>query len=285
VDARWGYGQIIAQGAAQINLVDIYTPVFVPNWGPDFNSWRSVRLGIDWLKSLTPQLENGTGWNSLSSTLTELGVDNSTGLMEDTWDNVAFISQLVVSATIVDGMSRAGYDRMESLQAPTENDGVLDAILEGSYILNTDTSTGVNASDQLQTQWSISATGLGYRANSLSYYIALALLFTHAVIALAHTIWIFYNRKTSTAWSSLADIVTLACKSTPPTSTLNNASAGVESYEAFQHPVRIRVIRSGQNAGLSRPTGTTNIPNEVEIVFDAEHLTGNYEEVLVGQLY
>ncbi|KUJ09967.1 uncharacterized protein LY89DRAFT_675474 [Mollisia scopiformis] len=193
IDARWAYGQIIAQGAAQVNLPETYTPVFVPNWGPDFDGWRLVRFARDWLNSLTPQLGNVTTWNSLSSTLTELGVDNSTGSVGDTWDTVAFISQLLVSATIVDVMSRAGYDLMNSLQAPTLNDSVLDAaaggpdtlndsvmnaILEGSYILYTDDSNGANASDQLQMHWSITATGLGYRANSLSYYLALALLFT-----------------------------------------------------------------------------------------------------------
>jgi hypothetical protein len=54
-------------------------------------------------------------------------------------------------------------------------------------------------------RWTVTASGLGYRASSAAFCLALIILFSHAVIALAHMAWVFLARESSTAWSSLTD--------------------------------------------------------------------------------
>lgn len=262
-----------------------------PGWRKQLPSYREVRFGKDWLNALTPQFDNTTGWNSLSYTLTELKLDNSTGAIVESnmpWWLLGAVVQSVVSTTVVDGMSRSGMDRTKFVHLPhaintfqrhTPTRGQeLDDLLQGNFVLDLVPPSKSNSSDKLALHWGITVTGLGYRAEGVSYYLALALLFTHSAIAIVHIIWVLYTRNTSTAWSSLQDLVALVSKSTPPDSVLDGTSAGIESYETFKHPVRIRAAKPRPATGRSASSG-------LEIVFDADYVPDDFNTVAEGQLY
>lgn len=94
-------------------------------------------------------------------------------------------------------------------------------------------------------QWKVAITGLGYRMEGATYYIASTILLAHVKIALCHIAWVIKTRQTSTAWSSLNELVILAFKSPPPGPAMDNASAGVTRYITYQERLRIQAASKG----------------------------------------
>ena len=63
----------------------------------------------EWLQTLTPTLnQSQPGWTSLASLLTSIGVDNSTGLIDD-WTRAASVIEIFTGLLIADAMSRQGF--------------------------------------------------------------------------------------------------------------------------------------------------------------------------------
>lgn len=101
VDARWAVG-IYSGGPVGDIDADCVQKVIVKNTRPfapdlggyrynfppiDDGFWRRIHMDMDWLYALTPLLgSNTSGWTSLAALLTEIGMDNSTGIITDWWD-------------------------------------------------------------------------------------------------------------------------------------------------------------------------------------------------------
>jgi hypothetical protein len=89
--------------------------------------------------------------------------------------------------------------------------------------------------DHETTQVTMRTMYVGYvlsASTSPFNWFCIALLLVHALLALAHTIWIiFFDRHTSNAWDSIPELVALAQKSEPPAKPiLANTSAGTRSF-------------------------------------------------------
>ncbi len=297
IDARWAQSQILGSQIAVGGLDSVYQAADLelsdPSIFPALNNgnWRTVRLGIDWLNTLTPQLAYTSYWNTLSSTITAMGLDNSTGLVAS-WEHVGILLAAAVSTVVVDGMSRTGYEKNGGLRSNTSaplatnatpSSESWDPLLAGSYVLPYARDDDGNATNRFEMYWSVAVTGLGYRADSVAYYLALIVLLAHAVFAIGHIIWVFWTRDTSTAWSSLTDLIVLALKSTPPDATLDNSSVGVERYKTFREPIYIRTIRTLGPGGAAPHGSVGQGCRKVELVLGANCSPDRHKTVLTEE--
>ncbi|KAF4627139.1 hypothetical protein G7Y89_g11023 [Cudoniella acicularis] len=302
IDARWVSANIIGTGGLYETSQVTYAveddigwanPISFPDSGDII--YRSVRLSKDWLQVLTPRLGFGNTsadtWTSLAYMLTEIRVNNSTGFI-GSWSDAGVAIQSLVSAVVADGMSRVGYERNGGLTNTTSppwpltqdpSDDAYDPILAGTYVLPLAYDWNGSVSDKTEMQWSTTVTGLGYRANSLAYYLALAVLFTHTIIALIHTIWVFRTGETSTAWRSLTELVVLALRSMLLSGeTLENASVGIEKYTTLREAVHLRTL-----GGALQVQGET-LPNRasgVHMILGTEYSPSKHGTVVVGERY
>ena len=303
IDARWRQSQILGSGVAELASDVTYEQSLafsVSNWNVfpavDDGKWRTVRLGIDWLNTLTPELANFSYWNTLSSIFTEIGLDNNTDLISN-WGDVGTMMAAVISTVVADGMSRSGYEKNGGLGNTTYAPWPLSympgqeswsPIIAGSYMLPPDDIADESATDRVKMYWSVAVTGLGYRANSLAYYLALAVLFVHVVLAFGHIIWVCRTckRETSTAWSSLTELITLALRSVPPDSTLDNAAAGVKRFKMFEDPVFIRrTSKQALNGGAPHQAVATQSSGEVEMILGTDYAPDIHKTVVIGKTY
>ena len=278
IDARWHRSAFISSGAAQTLTDPLYEPQDLPAIQRT-GQWRPVRLRSSWLNTLTPDLgsTDGEHWNTLSSIITELGFTNTTSIAQfrnvtDTSISPDSYISAVVSAVVADGMSRTGFENnggdgkilfpwSRSYSVVSDMYGDLEPLLEGDYQLRPPPSVKVGTSEGYPMQWKIAISGLGYRVNGAPYYIASTILLTHVTIALCHIAWVIQTRQTSTAWSSLHELVILAFKSPPPGPALDNASAGVTRYVTYQERLSIQAV--------SKTPG----PDGVEMVLNSDIAT------------
>ncbi|KAL1860254.1 hypothetical protein Daus18300_009308 [Diaporthe australafricana] len=297
IDARWLKANIVGTGGiwtggdisyAVENPVEWQNPISYPE--QDEGKSRSVRLKMDWLNALTPEMANNT--NTLSSLLTLIGADNSTGFIGN-WSDPRNVIETIVSAVVADGMSRSGFERnggsANATSYPWNLDqdpgaALADSVLDGTYVLPPMYGYDADSADITEMRWSTTVSGIGYRADSAAYYLALVVLFLHLVIALSHIFWVFWRPwrpcETSTAWSSLTDLLVLALGSTPPADSaiLDNATAGIQRYATLREGVRIRAEHiplgvSGQDQG------------GVKMVLSQEYSASKHDEVVVGRSY
>lgn len=253
--------------------------------------WRPVRLTGDWLRALTPTLGNAPHWNTLSSLLTSSDVVNAT-------ENEKKIA-VIVASTITDGMSRVGYQNNGG-DPGLPYLGVTDkpsykSILDGSYEIPLAPEVLAAESQRHSLRWDIYVTGQGYKLNSTSYRLATAVLLTHALIALVHIIWIiwrytWHTGETCRSWGSLSDLLALAFQSTPPTSALENTSAGISRYRTFKERVRVRervgvTATAGSSGGSSQNSMSQIISHGVEMVMDSQGPTGGHQDLVKEKLY
>jgi hypothetical protein len=77
-------------------------------------------------------------------------------------------------------------------------------------------------------------TGYAMAATGWFDYFCIAILLTHALIALAHTIWVVWHGQTSGAWDSIPELIALSQKSpSPPDPILSNTSTGIRSIKTM----------------------------------------------------
>ena len=299
VDARWAMG-IYSGGTVGDLDVDYVQTATIQNTRPfpdlpgyqynflpiDDGSWRRVQIDTDWLNTLTPTLGNSTsGWTSLAALLTDMGMDNSTGMIVD-WDDVPSVLETVIATLVADGMSRQGYaanggysthfsDALNLL--PWDNSASSQqSLLAGTYAFPHPGSTAT------QLHWSVVVGGYAYRADSLAYYLALTVLFLHAALALGHVAYILWRRVCCDAWDSFVGLIVLAAKSGMPGASgavgvFENASAGIERYRTMSTPACVRVVpTSGVNAASHE---------DVKILFGNTALAAGYQMLEIDKTY
>lgn len=299
VDARWAMGIYSGGPVGDIDADYVQTATiqntrpfpdltgFQYNFLPvDDGSWRRVQIDIDWLNTLTPTLDNSTsGWTSLTALLTDMGMDNSTGMIVH-WDDVPSVLETVIATLVADGMSRQGYaanggssthfsDALNVL--PWDNSASSQqSLLAGTYAFPPPVGTAT------PLHWSVVVGGYAYRADSLAYYLALTVLFLHAALALGHVAYVLWTRVCCDAWDSFIGLIVLASKSSVPGASgavdvFENASAGIERYRTMSTQVRIRV---------SPTSGATAASEEdVKILFGDETLAAGHRTLGIDKPY
>ena len=99
-------------------------------------------------------------------------------------------------------------------------------------ISNSDKAIGTKLTVQVHAQgWAYSASG-----SAAKFAIIALLLYT--VIAASHWIYSIRDRKTSSSWDSIAELVALAMRSNP-SETFVNTGAGIHSAEVFKKSTQV----------------------------------------------
>lgn len=95
----------------------------------------------------------------------------------------------------------------------------------------------------------------GYALSSSSSWFnwfCIALLLTHAVLALAHSVWVvFIQQQSSNAWDTIPELVALAQKSDPPLGyVLENTSAGARSLRTSGIIAWVEAVQQGKDQSV-----------------------------------
>lgn len=253
VDSRWAQGNIIGRGLPVTdNMVqfgaikhkrkpsagsglDSSPSAFLPVQGP---YWRTVSMEKEWLDTLTPIIDHGRpGWSTLAASFTYAGMDNHTGLVEGAYDTLGSTIETEIATTVVDGMSRMGLspystkfrtvsDRVWMLNLPVyaedKNQKLVNLLRGRDMPLDRPQNTNVTT-----LHWDVSITGYAYQGRSTPAYLALAVLFAYTLMALTHTFFLIFKRKSSACWDSLEELVVLCKNSRPePNGGLKNTCGG-----------------------------------------------------------
>lgn len=242
-------------------------------------TWKQVSIDLDWLYALTPLLNNSAspspqrsrdrlGWTSLSAMLTAAGFDSSDYLDsgETGWGEATSAIESAIALVVVEGMARAGqttedptndiYYRNEGETHLYEDEYDIDKVVEKMFPLYDSILRGdskqllapldVASENVTKAHWSVTVTGFAYKADSNSYYLAIAVLLFYAVAAIAHTVYRLYTGVSSDAWDSFEEILALGYNSMHNHGPVENTSAGIRRGETFQRRIGVRVME-GEN--------------------------------------
>ena len=298
VDARWAVG-IYSGGPVGDVDADYVQTATIKNTRPfasdltgyqynflpiDDGSWRRVQIDMDWLYTLTPPLgSNISGWTSLANLLTNIGMDNSTGIIMDWWEVIPML-ETIIASLVADGMSRQGYGTNGG--SSTQNADAQDllpwdnspssqqSLLAGKFAFP------IPAGTATQLHWSVVVGGYAYRADSLAYYLALTVLFLHAALALGHVVYVLRTRICCDAWDSFVGLMVLASKSgilgtSTAVDVFENASAGIKRYRTMSTPVCIRALPTSSATAAS--------PGDVKMFFGDQALAAGHQTVVTGK--
>lgn len=154
--------------------------------------------------------------------------------------------EAIISSILVDGISRTGSSYAFNTEGPSSSwpissyeplpnfDGLL---LAGKPALK---QPEVPASDFTTLHVEMEITGFAFRV-SLAGYLSMAVLGTHILMAVVHTIWILVYGQTSASWNSVSELIALSQNSEPAPISLANTGGGIERSKTYAQIARIRV--------------------------------------------
>ncbi|KAF2111077.1 hypothetical protein BDV96DRAFT_634875 [Lophiotrema nucula] len=303
LDARWHHGSVDGtQGNTAVSGPDtqwgtkseLATP-FRPLLGDD---WVPIHLDDSWLSLLSPKATarnvDGTTTNltTLETLLSNSALtDNLTRLDNQisTWNtpvigssNRTIYLEWVTSLFIADGLSRWRTDKALNMTGPTSNwelldygkrDGFDDRLLDRKPSLRPPNNTAF-----VTFPARITINGLAYKAQSTTDYLAIAVLLTHMLLALIHTMWILSHRKSSSAWDSIGEMLALAYNSIP-SSALGNTSAGIRCLKTFGI---VAAVRASPVSTHEPDTDEDPPPSRLDLVFEGHGSSHDFDYPVVG---
>ncbi|KAK0717844.1 hypothetical protein B0T26DRAFT_647722, partial [Lasiosphaeria miniovina] len=267
-DARWATGGVDASEGLAIDLGPFdqwkewsqLNTVFRP---PNTGRWAPITLDKTWLQLLTPYSTSmAQKINSNLSTL-EILLSNYSAIIDGEltksddqthhWNQVAFGSsnrtlflEWVTALLLVDGISRHYTSQQLNMTGSISDWDLLDynlrpdwdsQLLAGGDALELPPPEIGNFTTFLTV---ISILGLSYQAQNITDYLAISVLLAHIFLALGHTLYLLWHRKSSVAWDSIPEMLVLAHNSRSSGFALKNTSAGIRSIETFR---RIGMVR------------------------------------------
>lgn len=284
VDARWINTTIVGEDFNQDAVGSYFVYAQMPdsflNPSPDSgfpytDGAIKVDADSDWLTTLTPAFIpynvpdfNAThfpGYTTLADILDAMRLDDGfTDL-----GAIMYQIESVVATVVADGMSRVGYsiNGGDQTLAGRHDEVVIrynvsfdppspwsKAAYKGTA--STPFVPGYDESNSTLFRFDAYLQGYSYKADSTTYWLALALFYVHALIVLCHLGYrLFLNRESSVAWEGLMDMLALALVSEPPRGdekdSLRNTCGGIDSFNTFAVKVGARVAENDEEE-LSR---------------------------------
>jgi hypothetical protein len=286
IDARWAQASVWSRfpGPFQSTFLHTRAPTgkfrstsFLPSAS---NSWRRILFDAEWLKAINFKLsepvfgDNVDGMTAFEALIIRAGISSNfthRTAAETTATPIRYLEHLIASV-LSDALSRIGSYRCYNTSGPIDEWPLL------YYNLSTRTndilawSRSLKPSDYdvsphkyTKMTMRVSVTGYGYQSSTSSDYLSLAVLLTHLLLALVHTIYIVFTRRTSACWDTFSELIALAQQSQPAGSELTNTCTGINRLETFKHKVRVQV--SGR------------LENHLELVFGGKKEWGEREAV------
>ena len=196
--------------------------------------------------------------------------------------------ELIIASTFANGLSRYGSHRAFNLAAspnarsdpftwdlkqPPRAPGFDQSLLSTKPKHNAILSAPPNSNFVTQ-HMSCEVFGYAWYTNSISDYLAIAVVVTYMFIALVYTVCVlFFTGVTSSSWDTVTELLALALQS-PVAETLSGSGAGVERLTTYKRLVRARREDGG---------GRHNVQERLVLIVGDGEIPGNTEGDLVGE--
>ncbi|KAK3620433.1 hypothetical protein LTR56_023405 [Elasticomyces elasticus] len=278
VDARWADAEATFDGVTAWSTITTpcsnYWTHFCPVQGP---TWSTISLDTEWLNLLTPfaaPTDPGEqDASTLENVLLKIGLTNDLesstieGTRVEQWNYVNDTSGLnrttsverVLALLVADGLSRYGTSLVQGL----DNSGRSRSTLPNRGGWNQTSSYAHNlihgrgailhppAGEYVAQDAKIQITGYTLMATDFTDYLAIAVLCLHIAIALAHTLVLMANGKSSGSWDTLAELLALLVNSPPAPVSLKNTCAGIRDLVTYSRIATVRAISPDADEGLA----------------------------------
>ncbi|KAH6951456.1 hypothetical protein DER45DRAFT_648343 [Fusarium avenaceum] len=258
---------------------------FVP---PNDGTWRRINVSAEWLDALNPEisdegpLETGSRRQTTIESILQASAHGSLGDQDST-----LLRELALAVTVIDGLSRsssyltANYSSMfEPLLSEPWNKSSSKSLVRLGGPTNTLGAEQETNNAKLKMRMQIH----GYAMSVVGWfdYLCIAVLLTHTVIALAHSIWIIWHRRTSDAWENITEMMALGLNSERPDLTgedgLSNTSAGIRTWVPTQQVGWIEAFDSRDAASVV-PGNPPDYCEQLQLRFgQTRHITGTQKD-------
>ncbi|KAH7184831.1 uncharacterized protein B0J16DRAFT_398325, partial [Fusarium flagelliforme] len=254
IDGRWAKGKTkITEDPLSVkydfsadqprSTVDSEVDVEAYGWGrfrpPNDGTWRRINITAGWLSALNAEIpvigqNNGTRQQKTIESILEAASDGPLGDID-----ANLMRELALAVTVTDGLSRSSswhttnYSSIFEplVSAPWNKTSARTLVTIGGPKNTPDSGTSAkNAKLHMQME----LHGYAMSAESWFDFFCIAVLLTHTVIALSHSVWVVWHRRTSDAWENITEVLTLGLNSDRPGETgedgLENTSAGIRTW-------------------------------------------------------
>ena len=228
----WYQSYSVAEELNTIREGFYYSPIF-----PE----RSVTVTKDWAEFLNPLIDhlNTTVFNNLMGLDTGMHVNNQAGL--------------ILAEMMANGLARIGstsqlQGTVKQFTEPDQSIGLDDNYWfagKGNNVFQVDPE---ESKDWIKFRVSTTVNGYAYNTHGTITRLAISLLLTYCIVAIAHIIYAGILGVSSTCWDSIAEVTALAINSTP-TAALRNTCAGITELNIFKLPVRVLAFRDAEGDG------------------------------------
>ncbi|KPM42359.1 hypothetical protein AK830_g4230 [Neonectria ditissima] len=296
IDPRWASGKTIIDENVRTakydfaadqgrSLMDSELKTIEFGWGgfapPNDGTWRRIEISNEWFDSLgaeTPLDAQSQGNTSSTETTIEsiLNVVAPNGLGEE---GATLMLEFALAVVVVDGISRSSSHRTSNYSAMLEP--VVSSQWSGQLAKSFMRLGGpkeafhpANADNLARLTMQVTLHGFVMAAVGWFDYLCICVLLCHALIAIAHTAWVLWWRRTSDAWESITELMALSLNSERPGRTgedgFDNTSAGVRTW------VPIRQLGWVEASAQKAVATATDRPEQLQLRFGrGRHVTGS----------
>jgi len=295
VDARWADGTVngVAGGVNTTAPSEVWerhskSTYWMTSFRPTPDTpdaWRQINLSTSWLAQLTPTLpDTQMNLTTLETMLHRSafinGIFASTRDATSEWNlqkqgssNRTLFLEWVTSLVVADGISRHSTERELNLAENQIDWDLLNYRRRPGYerqLLQKGQALFPPSSGKYSSFYmSITINGLSYRAQSVTDYLAITVLLTHMLLAVGHSVYLIWRRKSSAAWDSTAEILVLAHNSRPSNHALRHTSAGIQCLQTYGKIAVIRAASDPADGVLASSEAYIDVPR-LELVFEED---------------
>lgn len=98
-------------------------------------------------------------------------------------------------------------------------------------------------SDYVKLRMRVEVVGYAWYASGISDYLAIAVVMTYMIVALAYTLWVvLITGVTSSSWDTVTELLALALRS-PVSDALRGSGAGVERLRTYGRLTKLRAVK------------------------------------------
>ncbi|KAJ4127883.1 hypothetical protein NW768_008163 [Fusarium equiseti] len=279
IDGRWAKGKTkITEGPISVgydfstdqprSTLDSEVDVESYGWGrftpPNDGTWRRINITAGWLSALNAEIPgtghaNGTRQQRTIESILEVASDRPLGDIESN-----LMREFALAVIVAEGLSRSSSWRttnyvstLEPLISSVWNKSSATTLVRigGPENIADPGTSGKTAKLNMQME----LHGYAMSAESWIDYLCIVVLLIHTIIALSHSVWVVWYRRTSDAWESITDVLTLGLNSERPGQTgedgLKNTSAGIRTWVPTRQVGWIEAIdgNTSTSTALDRP--------------------------------
>jgi hypothetical protein len=236
---------------------------------PTEGAWRRLNVTKSWFSALNFPVQEGLGTQSVNNITSIESLIMALGTRFDVNDSHLTRVEYAMATYFADALARAGTWRNIDITKPIHYTQVnilnyrhaenwKARIIRGkeAYLRPDVAEKDTTAFVMKQT-----ITGYAYLVQSITDYLALAVLLIHLAIALGHTVLMLVTRTSSGCWDTVPELLAVAQQSEPSKVALQNTATGVYRMRTFGQRARMRVATSDRE--------------RVELCFDVDPGTEN----------